>query len=261
MRRLLKRRIANPNSRELWDGIWAGRRPEPPFGQVEMYCAALGYVGAEDRILDVGGGAGHFLAMAGLLAGGVDRHLYEQSAFACGSALERGWAEDAVRARFVDELSVPTGRYDVVACLDVVQRVDAPAALVGELFRAVRPGGVVVVSIPRVPGDAAGCWDVDEADLAALMSLWAEPGEEEPELEFVQTRDGEFLVVACVSSGRPMEWGEAYQFGRSLGAEASGRGRICLASGVGMPREWACALEGYVSGWAAGYGLSRGINI
>jgi SAM-dependent methyltransferase len=46
------------------------------------------------------------------------------------------------------ELTYPNGHFDVVACLNVIDRVARPVTLLAELSRLPRPGGVLVLSSP-----------------------------------------------------------------------------------------------------------------
>jgi ubiquinone/menaquinone biosynthesis C-methylase UbiE len=49
----------------------------------------------------------------------------------------------------LDRLPFADGSFDAAACLDVLEHVDDPAAVVGELARVIRSGGMLVVSMPH----------------------------------------------------------------------------------------------------------------
>jgi SAM-dependent methyltransferase len=53
-----------------------------------------------------------------------------------------------VRTATAAGLGAPDGHFDLVTCLNVVDRVAVPADLVAELCRLVRPGGVLVLASP-----------------------------------------------------------------------------------------------------------------
>jgi SAM-dependent methyltransferase len=82
----------------------------------------------------------------------------------------------------------PEGYFDVVTCANVLDRVDDPAALAGELTRLLRPGGLLVISSPmhfdehytsrdRWIGDVREVldpvyWRVDDREVDVRYELW-----------------------------------------------------------------------------------------
>lgn len=109
------------------------------------------------RVLDYGCGDGSFLAM--LTGGGGDATPRE----AVGAELSADLVEDCrrrlgVRGRlgFVTaaELDGPEhrGAYDLVVCMEVLEHVVDPEAVVGRLARALAPGGRLLVSVPVETG-------------------------------------------------------------------------------------------------------------
>jgi 2-polyprenyl-6-hydroxyphenyl methylase / 3-demethylubiquinone-9 3-methyltransferase len=113
----------------------------------------LGYIESRARlagrqVLDVGCGGGllaESMARRGARVLGVDL-AQEALAVARLHAIESGLSVE-YRQVAVEELaeSVPAG-FDVVTCLEMLEHVPDPSAIVSALARLVRPGGHVVVS-------------------------------------------------------------------------------------------------------------------
>jgi 2-polyprenyl-3-methyl-5-hydroxy-6-metoxy-1,4-benzoquinol methylase len=56
-----------------------------------------------------------------------------------------------IEADLTQELPAPTDLYDGLLALDVIEHIDDDRAAVGQLGQLVRPGGVVIVSVPALP--------------------------------------------------------------------------------------------------------------
>ena len=97
----------------------------------------------ERRILDVGCGTGTMLTYLGTLgkAEGVDI-----DAEAVGYCRERGL--ENVRIGEAAELPFEDGSFDLVTALDVVEHLDDDAAAFREMRRVLRPGGLLLVTVP-----------------------------------------------------------------------------------------------------------------
>ncbi len=105
------------------------------------------------RILDVGCGTGAFAAgLREVRAGsGTELEIWgiELAADAAATAATRlhrvitGRVEDAVA-------TLPAAHFDCVVCNDILEHLAWPDAVLRDLRRVLRPGGVVVASIPNV---------------------------------------------------------------------------------------------------------------
>jgi ubiquinone/menaquinone biosynthesis C-methylase UbiE len=105
-------------------------------------CAA---VRPQDRVLEVGCGAGHVLdTLAGSDRTGLDISpaMLKRARSRLGAAvrLVRGSAED---------LPLLSGSFDVVLCTEVLEHTRRPELVVRELMRVAAPGARVVVSVPN----------------------------------------------------------------------------------------------------------------
>jgi ubiquinone/menaquinone biosynthesis C-methylase UbiE len=105
--------------------------------------AAAGRYVPGGRVLDLGCGVGHDLVRlreAGLTPVGLDAsHLALTRARATGAALVRG---DGARLPFLDD------SFDACRIERVLQHVTSPSAVLEEVVRVVRPGGLVAVLEP-----------------------------------------------------------------------------------------------------------------
>ncbi|MDM7952005.1 MAG: bifunctional 2-polyprenyl-6-hydroxyphenol methylase/3-demethylubiquinol 3-O-methyltransferase UbiG [Cyanobium sp. CZS 25K] len=95
------------------------------------------------RVLDVGCGGGYtceFLARRGALVTGIDRSN------ACISAARSHAAGMELPIRYhsglAEGLPFAAGSFDVVICVDVLEHVDCPEAVIREIGRVLAPGGV-----------------------------------------------------------------------------------------------------------------------
>jgi 2-polyprenyl-6-hydroxyphenyl methylase/3-demethylubiquinone-9 3-methyltransferase len=121
------------------------------LGRYSILVGYLGVVGRGASILDVGCGPG-------ILRGRVPDEWVGSyvGVDPTAGAIETASAMDAPRTRFVTgELRdvLADGPDDVVFCNEVLSVVPDPAALADDLVRAVRPGGHLLTSIWRHPGD------------------------------------------------------------------------------------------------------------
>lgn len=98
--------------------------------------------GTENRILDVGAGTGATslaLRRFGTVLG------IDMSPEAMQIARDRGLAVSRMDAT---ALALPDASFDVVVALDVLEHLEDDSACVRELVRVLRPGGVLLVTVP-----------------------------------------------------------------------------------------------------------------
>ncbi len=103
-------------------------------------------VPAAAQVLDAGCGTGGLLRS--LHAAHADWKLtgVDFSPIACELARTRTTAE--IVQGSVTQLPFEAGRFDAIVSCDVVCQVEPPAAALGEFARCLRPGGVVVLTVP-----------------------------------------------------------------------------------------------------------------
>lgn len=96
------------------------------------------------RILEIGCGTGHNLAMLGQF-GEVDAIELDDAAREVASA-RLGRA--VLGARLPELEGVPEASYDMVALLDVLEHVEEDRAALASIARRLRPGGAILITVP-----------------------------------------------------------------------------------------------------------------
>jgi 2-polyprenyl-3-methyl-5-hydroxy-6-metoxy-1,4-benzoquinol methylase len=102
------------------------------------------------QVLEVGCGAGatlHWLKQTGRAGHTVGVELFESAAAVARGRVDEllvGNAETLLPGRF------EAGRFDLVLCLDVLEHMIDPWAFMTQVQALLRPGGLVVASIPNV---------------------------------------------------------------------------------------------------------------
>ena len=140
-------------------------------GRLNKLADAVGYhVPAGGRVLDLGCGTGDLarhLASAGLHVTGCD---------ISANMLSRAAASDprgVIELRRLDPmwrtLPFPAGRFDAVVTSSVLEYVDSPAVVLAECARVLRPGGVMLCTVPDLTHPVR--WVEGLARLAALGAM------------------------------------------------------------------------------------------
>ena len=115
--------------------------------RVKNYQRALDYiesVSGSGRLLDIGCGAGSFLALA--QKRGWEPHGVEISP-GLSAACERNLGIKVITGRFED-VKLPDGRFDVVTMWDVIEHVVDPGFCIRKVKQLLRPGGMAVFCTP-----------------------------------------------------------------------------------------------------------------
>lgn len=102
-------------------------------------------------LIDIGGGNGATAARIkalGLAARvGVADQVSSDSSL---PTLDFHHSGDLNDAAFIDEVVRTEGPFDTILCLDILEHLVDPWRLVGDLHRALTPGGQIIASIPNV---------------------------------------------------------------------------------------------------------------
>lgn len=133
--------------RAYYEAFWADAPPDPePWAWERRRALLLGEARPGERVLDLGCGAGRFVAA--LRGAGADAVGVEIA----GAALERARsvAPGADLRLLADDGSIPLehGSVDLVWCSEVLEHVADGAHLLQEARRVLRPGGRILVTVP-----------------------------------------------------------------------------------------------------------------
>ena len=115
-----------------------GQRIVLPFGAVELASQARG------RFLDVGCGSGQMVKLAGQL--GWDAMGLEMDPLAVKTARQSGLN---IQQGTSEQLVNYEGQFDAILCSHVLEHVHDPLAMLGQLKRALRPGGLLLMTLPN----------------------------------------------------------------------------------------------------------------
>lgn len=124
------------------------------------------------RLIDVGGGTGA-TASALKTAGHADRiGVIDRVPPAPGAALDFAYSGDLADPALLDRAAREEGPFDTILCLDVLEHLADPWAMVARLHAMLAPGGAIVASVPNVrhysvllPLLLAGRWDYEDAGI------------------------------------------------------------------------------------------------
>jgi 2-polyprenyl-3-methyl-5-hydroxy-6-metoxy-1,4-benzoquinol methylase len=154
-----------------------GTRPNDPdrasyYGLVRREIAPLVPKGT-GALLDVGGGYGGTAVWlkAGGHAGRVGTiDLIQPQAL--HPELDFFRAGDVERGDFLERVLAEEGPFDTILCLDVLEHLADPWAVIAKLHKGLAPGGVIVASIPNIrfyqaslPLLFRGKWDLADAGI------------------------------------------------------------------------------------------------
>ena len=164
-------------------------------GRLNKLADAVGYhVPAGGRVLDLGCGTGDLarhLASAGLHVTGCD---------ISANMLSRAAASDprgVIELRRLDPmwrtLPFPAGRFDAVVTSSVLEYVNSPAVVLAECARVLRPGGVMLCTVPDLTHPVR--WLEGLARLAARVPWVRHAGQRWPRL-------GRYLTYLNISRQR-----------------------------------------------------------
>jgi len=134
------------NAPKKYDAIFKGKRKHPRDVNYDEHLRLLERLLPPGDLLDIGSHAGFFL-----------RRARERGWRTCGvepsattSELAREQFRLDVRTGFLADVGFPSDRFDVVTLIDVLEHVEEPRRLLGEVARVLRAGGRVFIKVPNV---------------------------------------------------------------------------------------------------------------
>jgi SAM-dependent methyltransferase len=128
--------------REFYEAFWADAPQDPePYEWERRRALLLGEVRPGDRVLDLGCGAGRFLA---LLDDAVGVEIAQEAA-----ARARANVPGADVRVAEAELPVGHAEFDLVWCSEVLEHIPDVGATLNEIRRVLRPGGRALLTVPH----------------------------------------------------------------------------------------------------------------
>jgi ubiquinone/menaquinone biosynthesis C-methylase UbiE len=133
--------------REFYEGVWAGMPEDPePWAWRRRRALLLGAVAPGERVLDLGCGAGRFVAA--LRDAGAEPIGVELAEAALERARRNVPGADLRRVAPDGSLPLGHGEVDVVWCSEVLEHVPDTIALLTEIRRVLKRGGRLLVTVP-----------------------------------------------------------------------------------------------------------------
>jgi SAM-dependent methyltransferase len=130
-------------------GLLYAEKANTYFDRVRTEILPLLPAGSVDRVLEIGCGSGDTLAY--LQASGRCRWTCGVELFAEAADTARGRLDEVYEGNIEQmELPIAPASLDVVLCLDVLEHLIDPWAAAARLARLLKPGGVLIASIPNV---------------------------------------------------------------------------------------------------------------
>jgi SAM-dependent methyltransferase len=130
-------------------GLLYAEKANAYFDRVRTEILPLLPTGSVDRVLEIGCGSGDTLAY--LQASGRCRWTCGVELFPEAADTARGRLDEVYEGNIEQmELPIAPASLDVVLCLDVLEHLIDPWATATRLARLLKPGGVLIASIPNV---------------------------------------------------------------------------------------------------------------
>lgn len=102
------------------------------------------------RLLDVGGGIGATGAALKKMGRASEVIVIDHVTSAWAQGVDKGYVADLEDVDFLDGVLAENAPFDTILCLDVLEHLRDPRIVIRHLHKCLRPGGVMVISLPNV---------------------------------------------------------------------------------------------------------------
>jgi len=141
--KLIKFGRTNINTPQYWDGVWNSDELHRAYH--ELFQAILDRIPQHARVIDVGCGNGR-LAKLVRQERGAQVTCLDFSALVLGRLAADGF-DTIVSA--LPAIPAPDASFDVAVSTEVFEHLDDPRKTLRQMARVVRPGGMVIFSVPN----------------------------------------------------------------------------------------------------------------
>ena len=122
----------------------------------------LGKLPVKGKLLDVGCGVGTFAKMTKEL--GFEVYAFDPAEEAIKYA-RKNFGLERTLAGTIDDIPTDWQNFDVISAIEVIEHVEAPRDLVSKIYKLLKPGGYIIVSVPNRNRLGVKLWGADEWDV------------------------------------------------------------------------------------------------
>jgi len=133
--------------KDYWVGAWQANDARRYYPRLYDRVKHRLVVVDKAKIIDVGGGDGHFLSYMGIKNADII-DISDSGNMIAGSA-----GFKAINADIEKPFPIENDSYDVAFCFEVLEHLRVPHATLSETRRILKPGGMLYVGQPNMPAD------------------------------------------------------------------------------------------------------------
>ncbi|MGC1486406.1 MAG: methyltransferase domain-containing protein [Albidovulum sp.] len=103
-----------------------------------------------NSVLDIGGGVGGSAAYLKSIGKATKATVVDLVGDNCLPAIDAAYGGNLEDPALLQKIEAEQGKFDIVLCLDVLEHLSDPWAVIKQLDGMLNPGGVIIASIPNV---------------------------------------------------------------------------------------------------------------
>lgn len=172
VRRYLLHGRANLNTPQAADARYAGRSDDVRYCE-NLYAHILPMLPATGRLLDAGCGLGVLLRIIQSHLPQLELHGVDFSSVAIERIRAMGFLG---KHTMLPDLPYGDVLFDAIVCTEVLEHLDDPNKMVRSLRRVIRPGGRLIISVPKDLGPDHCCEHVQDYTRDTLRAYLTEGG-------------------------------------------------------------------------------------
>lgn len=134
----------DPNTQRYWDSQWEKRKAEGQLSLGNVYQAIVDSTPERSRVLDVGCGAGHLMALL------KERKACEVCGIDISGVAIKALAGKGFEGKVavLPDIPYPENYFDAVTATEVLEHLYHPEKTVRSIARILKPGGKIFISVP-----------------------------------------------------------------------------------------------------------------
>jgi len=133
--------------KDYWVNTWQVRDKRQYYQKLYDRIRSRLVVSDNIKILDVGGGNGHFLSYLGI----KDADIIDISD--SGVEVADGVGYGTINSDIEKKFPIESEKYDIAFCFEVLEHLNLPQVTLSETNRVLKSGGILYVGQPNMPAD------------------------------------------------------------------------------------------------------------